>query len=184
MILGIQGKQEAPQPEQVLRKRRHRKAREGSPLPNVVKTKQFEWAAAKIRYTMNKLYMYKMSVVWISGVILSVAIMCLLKDTSHVYHNMHAFREGFINQEFLFEDTHIQKNYLDIDEAVCFAHTSPCEAQMNPHAHGCCFLSPFLLLSTSLTSMLFVTTAPQCTSFDTNITHEICFALHNSGFAA
>ena len=64
-----------------------------------------------------------MSVVWISGVILSVAIMCLLKDTSHVYHNMHAFREGFINQEFLFEDTHIQKNYLDIDEAVCKAHT-------------------------------------------------------------
>ena len=137
----------------MLRKRRHRKAREGSPLPNVVKTKQFEWAAAKIRYTMNKLYMYKMSVVWISGVILSVAIMCLLKDTSHVYHNMHAFREGFINQEFLFEDTHIQKNYLDIDEAVCVTPTLFSHEQMTLFTRC---LSFFLGASSSLIFMPFV----------------------------
>ena len=102
----------------VVRKKKKKKSDEPD-IPTVVKTKQFEWAAAKIRYTMNKLYMYKMSVVWISGVILSVVILWLMIDTPHVYHNMHAFREGFITQEFLFEDSHIQKCYLDVDEAVC-----------------------------------------------------------------
>ena len=100
--------------------RKKKKKSDEPEIPTVVKTKQFEWAAAKIRYTMNKLYMYKMSVVWISGVILSVVILWLLIDTPHVYHNMHAFREGFITQEFLFEDSHIQKCYLDVDEAVCY----------------------------------------------------------------
>ena len=123
--------------EKVTRKRK--KGKKGEPeLPTVVKTKQFEWAAAKIRYTMNKLYMYKMSVVWITGVILSIAILWMLNDSPHVYHNMHAFREGFITQEFLFEDSHIQKCYLDVDEAVC------------PHTYTiivacCCVVSPICL---------------------------------------
>jgi len=112
-ILG--GGEENPPVETVSKKKK--KKSNDPEIPTVVKTKQFEWAAAKIRYTMNKLYMYKMSVIWIIGVILSVVILWLLNDTPHVYHNMHAFREGFITQEFLFEDSHIQKCYLDVDEA-------------------------------------------------------------------